>query len=149
VLANSHDWNTHLLNLIGMHLVCLSVCLPLCVQGLVGVAQAPGAAALTELNCETDFVARNTAFSGLLPLIAAQVASMPRKSGVWQVDPEDIEKGSLADGRQVGATTSGAASLQGDQPACVAAARSRPITTTVERFGALLFYLSALIPSKQ
>lgn len=35
-------------------------------QGLVGVVVNQGAAALVEVNCETDFVARNSTFQGLV-----------------------------------------------------------------------------------
>ncbi len=39
-------------------------------EGLVGVASAPRKAAMVEVNAETDFVARNEAFQGLVEAIA-------------------------------------------------------------------------------
>lgn len=42
-------------------------------EGLVGIALAPGKAAMVEINAETDFVARNEAFQGFVET-AAQIA---------------------------------------------------------------------------
>lgn len=39
-------------------------------EGLIGVASAPGAGALVEVNSETDFVARNEAFQDMVRTIA-------------------------------------------------------------------------------
>jgi elongation factor Ts len=39
-------------------------------EGLVGVALAPGRAAMVEINAETDFVARNEAFQGFVETVA-------------------------------------------------------------------------------
>jgi elongation factor Ts len=39
-------------------------------EGLVGVASAPGRAALVEVNAETDFVARNPTFQALVETVA-------------------------------------------------------------------------------
>src|SRR4051794_2999734 len=39
-------------------------------EGLVGVASAPGKAAMVEVNAETDFVARNEAFQGFVENVA-------------------------------------------------------------------------------
>ena len=39
-------------------------------EGLVGVASAPGRAAMVEVNAETDFVARNEAFQGFVEMVA-------------------------------------------------------------------------------
>jgi elongation factor Ts len=39
-------------------------------EGLVGVASAPGKAAVVEVNAETDFVARNEAFQGFVQAVA-------------------------------------------------------------------------------
>jgi elongation factor Ts len=39
-------------------------------EGLVGVASAPGRAALVEVNAETDFVARNETFQALVEVVA-------------------------------------------------------------------------------
>lgn len=39
-------------------------------EGLVGVAQAAGVAAMVEVNAETDFVARNEAFQGFVANVA-------------------------------------------------------------------------------
>ncbi|WP_018698383.1 translation elongation factor Ts [Amorphus coralli] len=41
-------------------------------EGLIGVAQGDGSAALVEVNSETDFVARNEAFQGLVRTIAKE-----------------------------------------------------------------------------
>jgi translation elongation factor EF-Ts len=50
-------------------------------QGLVAVAMEPGLAALVEVNCETDFVARNSEFSQLPGLIAASALDWAKGSG--------------------------------------------------------------------
>ncbi len=39
-------------------------------EGLVGIALAPGKAAMVEINAETDFVARNEAFQGFVETVA-------------------------------------------------------------------------------
>src|SRR5690348_18241789 len=39
-------------------------------EGLVGVASAPGKAAMVEVNAETDFVARNDAFQAFVEAVA-------------------------------------------------------------------------------
>jgi elongation factor Ts len=39
-------------------------------EGLIGVASAPGRASMVEVNAETDFVARNETFQGLVETIA-------------------------------------------------------------------------------
>ncbi len=39
-------------------------------EGLIGVASAPGRAAMVEVNAETDFVARNEAFQGFVAEVA-------------------------------------------------------------------------------
>ena len=39
-------------------------------EGLVGVASAPGRAAMVEVNAETDFVGRNEAFQGFVEAVA-------------------------------------------------------------------------------
>lgn len=39
-------------------------------EGLVGIASAPGQGAVVEVNSETDFVARNEAFQGLVETVA-------------------------------------------------------------------------------
>jgi len=39
-------------------------------EGLIGVALAPGKAAMVEINAETDFVARNEAFQGFVETVA-------------------------------------------------------------------------------
>jgi elongation factor Ts len=41
-------------------------------DGLVGVAVGPGAAAIVEVNSETDFVARNELFTGLVQQVRHQ-----------------------------------------------------------------------------
>ena len=57
-------------------------------QGIVGsyIHTGSKAAALVELNCETDFVARNEGFEGLAHDLAMQVVAMKPR---W-VRPEDI-----------------------------------------------------------
>jgi elongation factor Ts len=50
-------------------------------EGLIGVASAPNAAAMVEVNAETDFVARNETFQGFV----AEVAKIALATG------EDIE----------------------------------------------------------
>ncbi len=50
-------------------------------EGLIGVASAPGRAAMVEVNAETDFVARNEAFQAFVE----QVAQIALKVG------EDVE----------------------------------------------------------
>ena len=52
-----------------------------CAQGLVGLATANGAAALVELNCETDFVARSDQFMRLPRAIAAQALQCAPRGG--------------------------------------------------------------------
>ena len=42
----------------------------LAAEGLVGVASAPGKAAVVEVNAETDFVARNETFQGFVETVA-------------------------------------------------------------------------------
>src|SRR6201995_712122 len=39
-------------------------------EGLVGIASAPGRAAMVEVNTETDFVARNPTFQGFVEAVA-------------------------------------------------------------------------------
>src|SRR5271165_4781310 len=39
-------------------------------EGLIGVTSAPGRAAMVEINAETDFVARNETFQGLVETVA-------------------------------------------------------------------------------
>ncbi len=42
----------------------------LAAEGLIGVVSAPGRAAMVEINAETDFVARNETFQGLVETVA-------------------------------------------------------------------------------
>lgn len=58
-------------------------------------------AALVEVNCETDFVARNSAFASLLPRIARSVAASAGNMGVTHMDADAVAAQPLADGRQV------------------------------------------------
>jgi len=44
-------------------------------EGLIGVALAPGKAAMVEINAETDFVARNEAFQGFVETVAGLALS--------------------------------------------------------------------------
>jgi len=52
-----------------------------CLQGLVTVMSEAARAALVEVNCETDFVARNDSFQGLLPFVAKAALQQPASSG--------------------------------------------------------------------
>lgn len=64
-------------------------------QGLIGVYVHPGSqvAALVEVNCETDFVARTEQFQQLARDLAMQVvASRPRWVSREDVPEEEIEK---------------------------------------------------------
>ena len=45
-------------------------------EGLVGVATAPGRAALVEVNAETDFIARNVAFQAMVEVVAQKALAM-------------------------------------------------------------------------
>ncbi|MFM7777898.1 MAG: translation elongation factor Ts, partial [Alphaproteobacteria bacterium] len=45
-------------------------------EGLVGVASAPGVAAMVEVNAETDFVARNETFQHFVETVAELVLSV-------------------------------------------------------------------------
>jgi translation elongation factor EF-Ts len=79
------------------------------VQGLVGLAKVPGAVALAEINCETDFVARAAHFHALLPTIArglaeAAVATAAGNAGVREVGAAELAACRLPDGRSVRAT---------------------------------------------
>jgi len=55
-------------------------------QGVVAVATAPGAAAIVELKCETDFVAKTPEFQALVKDIAMHVAA----SSPLYVNKEDV-----------------------------------------------------------
>lgn len=49
-------------------------------DGLVGVAVGPGAAAIVEVNSETDFVARNELFTGLVQQVRLQHVHQSNKN---------------------------------------------------------------------
>src|SRR5438552_3080017 len=49
-------------------------------EGLVGFSVKGNVASLVEVNCETDFVARNQDFEALVSSLAAQVANPAQKS---------------------------------------------------------------------
>lgn len=55
-------------------------------EGLVGVASTPHAAAVVEVNSETDFVARNELFQDLLRRVAA-AALLHGSSGAVAASP--------------------------------------------------------------
>lgn len=64
-------------------------------EGVLGVYVHPGdkICAIVELNCETDFVAKNEDFKKLAKELAMQVAAMrPRYVNREEVPPEVVEK---------------------------------------------------------
>ncbi|KAG8640428.1 hypothetical protein MANES_13G058700v8 [Manihot esculenta] len=65
-------------------------------EGLIALAQDEGRAALIELNCETDFVARNEIFQYLALSLAKQALlidnSSHKISGIHPVGPECLEE---------------------------------------------------------
>ncbi len=68
-------------------------------EGIVKVYSHPGErlGVLVELNCETDFVARNDAFLQLAQDVALQVASMAPR----YVSIEDVPEADLAEEREI------------------------------------------------
>ncbi|XP_050205403.1 elongation factor Ts, mitochondrial [Mercurialis annua] len=64
-------------------------------EGLLALAQTEGRAALIELNCETDFVARNEIFQLLALSLAKQALLVENTaqtdSGIYPVGPECLE----------------------------------------------------------
>lgn len=56
-------------------------------EGLVGVATAPGVAAVVEINSETDFVARNENFTRLVSQVAAAALQLKPRSA----EPQQME----------------------------------------------------------
>lgn len=60
------------------------------VQGLVTVLGAASKAALVEINCETDFVARNESFQGLLPIVARAALDLPVQSSAELLSTDDV-----------------------------------------------------------
>lgn len=63
-------------------------------EGLIGIASAPGVAAMVEVNAETDFVARNETFQEFVE----HVAQIALKVGE---DVEAIKAAKMADGKTV------------------------------------------------
>jgi len=63
-------------------------------EGLVGVASAPGVAAMVEVNAETDFVARNEAFQGFVEAVTRAALEVGD-------DLETLKGAKLATGRTV------------------------------------------------
>ncbi|CAI9088984.1 OLC1v1023461C4 [Oldenlandia corymbosa var. corymbosa] len=67
-------------------------------EGLLALAQNERKAAIIELNCETDFVARNEIFQYLaqsLAKLALVVDGSPLSSGTFHVRPESLEEMTL------------------------------------------------------
>ncbi|MED6172366.1 hypothetical protein PIB30_049386 [Stylosanthes scabra] len=68
-------------------------------EGLLALAQNDAKAALIELNCETDFVARNDIFQHLALSLAKKALlvenTSPLVSGAFQVGPESLEEMTL------------------------------------------------------
>eukprot|EP00892_Ulva_mutabilis_P009494 jgi/Ulvmu1/6917/UM031_0125.1 len=64
-------------------------------QGLVTVTSEGAKAALVEINCETDFVARNDSFQGLLPIVAKAALQQPQSSGHALVDIDALQSYSI------------------------------------------------------
>ncbi|CAL0330842.1 unnamed protein product [Lupinus luteus] len=68
-------------------------------EGLLALAQNHNKTALIELNCETDFVARNEIFQHLALSLAKQALSVEnysqQVSGVFHVGPESLEETTL------------------------------------------------------
>ncbi|GKU97788.1 hypothetical protein SLEP1_g10879 [Rubroshorea leprosula] len=61
-------------------------------EGLLGLAQSEGKAAIIELNCETDFVARNEIFQYLALTLAKQALLVDNSiSGVFPFGPDYLE----------------------------------------------------------
>jgi elongation factor Ts len=56
-------------------------------EGLVGVASAPGRAAMVEVNAETDFVARNETFQGFVAAVAQIALSVGDDIAAIQAAP--------------------------------------------------------------
>ncbi|KAL2335771.1 hypothetical protein Fmac_016984 [Flemingia macrophylla] len=61
-------------------------------EGLLALAQTPAKVALVELNCETDFVARNDIFQQLALCLARQALSLDNSSSsAFHVGPQSFE----------------------------------------------------------
>lgn len=64
-------------------------------EGLLALAQSEGKAAVIELNCETDFVARNEIFQHLALALAKQALLVENPSnqvsGIYHMGPEHLE----------------------------------------------------------
>src|SRR5690606_2786368 len=58
-------------------------------QGTVAVATADNAAAIAELKCETDFVAKSDQFSSLVQEIAALVVASGEEAAAQKADAID------------------------------------------------------------
>jgi elongation factor Ts len=57
------------------------------VQGLVSVLKEDSRVAMVEVNCETDFVSRNTEFQSLLPTVARAALEQHRiRAGEHNLD---------------------------------------------------------------
>ena len=70
-------------------------------QGLVCVASLGRSAAMVELNCETDFVARNTVFDELVREAATSCLPLADVRPDDSVTPADLAQVSVRDGRRL------------------------------------------------
>ncbi|KAF5834737.1 elongation factor TS-domain-containing protein [Dunaliella salina] len=72
-------------------------------EGLVGLATAgPQSATIVEVNCETDFVARNELFQGLVLKLAQAAMSVPARSGRYhELELEKVMKAPTSSGSSV------------------------------------------------
>ncbi|XP_027925480.1 elongation factor Ts, mitochondrial [Vigna unguiculata] len=64
-------------------------------EGLLALAQTPAKVALIELNCETDFVARNDIFRHLALCLAKQALSLDSSSSAFHVGPQSLDDTTL------------------------------------------------------
>jgi len=67
-------------------------------EGLVGVSKTSDGVFFVEMNSETDFVAKNEAFQGLVSKISKAAVEMPRPSGS-ELSVEDLKNADTPDGR--------------------------------------------------
>lgn len=94
-------------------------------QGLVGVAFAPEKAVMVEVNCETDFVARNSKFKSLVELVTSTCLTQNLTS--QHLNAEDLKNLKTSDGSPL---ADHQALLIGDIGENVALRRAFSYTTT-------------------
>jgi elongation factor Ts len=111
-------------------------------EGLVGVAHAPNKGVLVEVNSETDFVARNDHFQGLVKMIAQ--AALKSGTDVEAIKAAHAGKATIADAIASAIATIGenmtlrrAATLSVDR-GVVASYVHGPITEGLGRIGVLV-----------